>query len=110
ADVVVIEAARLVHGQLDDLLGAGCEADVAQDDTVAAPNDKLDSAADLVQLDAKVTQHLRGYSIALADEAQKQMLGANIIMVEALGFFLCEAQYFASPLRKLIESVAIVHF
>jgi hypothetical protein len=30
-------------------------------------------------------------------------------MVEALGFFLCEAQDFASPLRKLIESVSVVH-
>jgi len=30
-------------------------------------------------------------------------------MVEALGFFLCQAQHFASPLGKLIESVSVVH-
>jgi hypothetical protein len=38
------------------------------------------------------------------------VLGADVIMVEALGFFLCEAQNFASPLRKLFESFSVVHW
>ena len=58
ADVVVVEAARLVDGELDDLLGARREADLAEHGAVAAPDDELDGGADLVQLDAEVGEHL----------------------------------------------------
>src|SRR5260370_14976309 len=47
--------------------------------------------------------------MARGHEAQEQMLGADVIMVEALGFILRQAQHLARPLRKLLEQVAIVH-
>ena len=42
ADVVVVEAARLVHRQLDHLLGPWSQADLARDGSVAAADDELD--------------------------------------------------------------------
>ena len=58
ADVVVVEAPRLVDGQLDHLLGARRQADLADDRPVAAADDELDGGADLVELDAQVLEHL----------------------------------------------------
>ena len=48
ADVVVIEAARFLDGQLDDLLGARREVDIADDHAVAAANDELYGATDFI--------------------------------------------------------------
>ena len=41
ADVVVVEPARFVDGQLDDLLGTRRQADLAQDGAIAAYRDAL---------------------------------------------------------------------
>ena len=82
ADVVVVQAARLVDRQLDDLLGARREADLAEDRAVAAADDELDGRADLVQLDAEVGEDLGGYAVALADEAEEEVLGADVVVVD----------------------------
>src|SRR5215831_364534 len=94
ADVVMVETPSLIH---------------RQHDTVTAPNDKFDRTADFVEFHTEIAEHLGRDPVALADQTQQQMLGADIIMVEALGFFLCEAQHLASPLRKLIKSFFVVH-
>ena len=92
ADVAVVEAAGLVDGELDDLLGARSEADLAHDGAVAAADDELDGGADLVELDAEVGEDLGGDAFAFADEAEEEVLGADVVVVEALGFFLGEGQ------------------
>ena len=58
ADVVVVEPARFVDGELDHLLGARSQADLADDRPVAAADDELDGGADLVELDAQVVEDL----------------------------------------------------
>ena len=67
-NVMMVEAARLIHRQLDDFLGAGGEPDFTEHNAVTAPDDEFDGAADLIQFDAKVAQNFRGYSITLAYE------------------------------------------
>src|SRR5260370_37638793 len=47
------------------------------------------------------------YPIALAHEAQEQVLGAHGIVLEALGLFVRQAQHPAGALGKLLEPVAI---
>ena len=105
ADVVVVEPARLVDGQLDHLLGARREADFAQHRAVAAPDDELDSRADLAQLDAEVGEHLGGDAVALAHQAEQQVLGADVVVVEALRLFLRQRQHSAGALGELVESI-----
>src|SRR5260370_20766641 len=70
---------------------------------------RLGGVGVFVQQHARFAQNFRRHSVALTDEAKEEMLGPDVIMVEALGFFLCQAQHFASPLGKLIESVSVVH-
>ena len=108
ADVAVVEPARLFDGELDDLLGARRQANLAGHRLLAAADDEFDGGADLVELDAEVVEDLGGYTVAFANEAEEQVLGANVVVVEALGFFLCEGQNAARSFRKLVESVC--HF
>ena len=105
ADVVVVEAARLIDGEFDDLLGARREADLAEHGAVAAPNDELHGGAHLAQLHAEIGQHLGGDAVALAHEAEQQVLGADVVVVEALGLFLGEGQDAPGSLGELVKAV-----
>ena len=105
ADVVVAEAACLVDGQLDDALRARSEPDVTDDRSVAATDDELDGGANLGQLDVHVLEHARGDALALADEPEQQVLGADVVVVEALRLVLGEGQHLPRSIGELVESV-----
>ena len=105
ADVVVAQAASLVDGQLDDLLGAGRQADLADDRPIAAADDELDRGADLGQLDVHVLEHARGDALALAHEPEQQVLGPDVVVVEALRLVLSQRQDLARAIRELVEAV-----
>src|SRR5581483_7724190 len=105
ADVLVVEPARLVDGQLDDLLCPWRQADLAHHHPVATADDELDGRANLVELDAHVRQNLGGYPLALADQPEQQMLGSDVVVVKALGLLLREGEDLPRSLRELVESV-----
>jgi hypothetical protein len=105
-DVVVIQPARLVDSELDDLLRARRQADFTQNRPVTAADDELDGRAHLVELDAEVRQHLRRHAVALADEAQQQVLGTDVVMVETLGLFLGQREDTARTLGEFVEPVS----
>jgi hypothetical protein len=88
ADVVVAEAPGFVHGELDDFLGAGGEADLTHDGSIAATDDELNGGAYLVQFDAEVREDFGGYALAFSYQAQEEMFGPYVVVVEAQGFFL----------------------
>ena len=104
-DVVVAQAPCLVDGQLDDALGARGEADLADDRAIAATDDELDRGADLGQLDVHVLEHARGDALALAHEPEQQMLGADVVVIEALRLILREGEDFSRPVGELVETV-----
>ena len=105
ADVVVAQAARLVDGQLDDALGARGQPDFADDRAIAAADDELDGGADLGQLDVHVLEHARGDTLALADEAEQQVLGADVVVVEPLRLVLSERQDLPCAVSELVEAI-----
>ena len=57
-DVVMAQAPRFVDGQLDDLLGAGSQADLTHHLALPAPDDEFDGTAHLGQLDAHDVRRL----------------------------------------------------
>ena len=85
------------------LLGARRQADIADDHCLAAADDELDRGADLGQLHAHIAQHARGDAVALADQPEQQVLGADVVVVEALRLFLGERQDFPGPFREFVE-------
>ncbi len=105
ADVVVAETAGLVDGQLDDALGARRQPDLADDRPIAPADDELDGRPDLGQLDVHVLEHARGDTLALAHEAEEQVLGADVVVVEPLRLVLSQRQDLASAVRELVETI-----
>ena len=88
ADVVVVEPSRLVDRQLDHLLGARGQSDIAGHRAITATDDELDGTAHLVQLDAEIAEHLGRDTLAFADQTEQQVLSTDVVVVEALRFLL----------------------
>ncbi len=105
ADVVVAEPASLVDGELDDALRARGEPDLTDDRAVATADDELDGRPDLGELDVHVLEDARGDTLALADEAEEQMLRADVVVVEPLRLVLSQGQDLARAIRELVEAI-----
>ena len=105
ADVVVSQAARLVDGELDDPLGARRQADLADHRAIPATDDELDRRPDLGQLDVHVLEDACGNALPLAHEAEEQVFGADVVVVEPLRLVLSERQDLARAVRELVKPV-----
>ena len=105
ADVVVAEATGLVDGQLDDALGARGQPDLTDDRAVAAADDELDGRAHLGQLDVHVLEHARSHALPFPDQAEQEVLRADVVVVEALRFVLREREDLASAVGELVEPI-----
>ena len=106
ADVVVAELQRLAQGQLQHLLGARGERDVAGRLLLTLADDVLHLLAHGIQRDVEGLQRLRGDTLALVDEAEQDVLGADVVVVEHLRLFLGEDDHPAGPVGKALEHLA----
>ena len=105
ADIVVAHEARLVDGQLNHPLGAGGQGGLAKGRAFAAADCALDGADNLAGLHAQLAQNLDGNAVFLAHKAEQQMLGADIVVVEAQRFFLGQRQNATRTLGEAIQFV-----
>ena len=105
ADVVVPQAAGLVDGQLDDPLGARGQADLADDRAIAAADDELDRGAHLGQLDVHVLEHAGRHALTFPDQAEQEVLRADVVVVEALGLLLRQGEDLARAVGELVEPI-----
>ena len=89
ADVVMAQVAGLFHRVLDDLLGPRRLRQLAHGDHVgAALHELLHLQADLAEVDVQVLQHVGGHAAAFLDQAQQDVLGADVFVVEPLGLLV----------------------
>ena len=88
ADVVVAQGQGLAQGQFEDLLRPRREGDLALRLVVALAHDAGDLTADLFQGDFERAQHARGHPVGLAQEAEQQVLGADVVVPQDPGLFL----------------------
>ena len=102
-DVVVSELEGLAQRQFEDLLGAGRERNVAAGRLGALADDVDDLLANGVEADAHGLQGAGGDAFAFVDEAEKDVLGADVIVVEKTSFFLGQDNDSASPLGESLE-------
>ena len=103
ADVVVAELQRLAQRQLEHLLGARREGDVPRRRRAALPDDLLDLAADGLEADVQRLERLRGDALTLVDEAEEDVLGADVVVVEEARFLLGEDDHPAGPVSEAFE-------
>ncbi|VEH93125.1 Protein of uncharacterised function (DUF3170) (plasmid) [Tsukamurella tyrosinosolvens] len=103
ADVVVAELQRLAQRELQDLLGTGREGDVARRGLLPLPDDLLDLAAHSLQGDAQRFEGLGRHAFTLMDQAQEDVLGADVVVIEHPGFFLRQDDDAASAVGEPLE-------
>ena len=56
----------------------------------------------LVEIDVQVREYGRGYAFPLTDEAQKDVLGAHIIMLEADRLLPRHRQHFSDTVGEVV--------
>lgn len=105
SNVVMVLASRFVERKLNDASRPWGKPDLALRRAFTAPDDELYGGSYLLELYAHVCEHARGNAIALTDKTQQQMLGADIVVIEAGGFLVREAQHLPRSLRELVESL-----
>ena len=66
--------------------------------------DELDDLlAHPVQVGAQPDQHLRGHPVALVDEAEQDVLGADVVVLEHPGLVLSQNHNTPRPVGKPLE-------
>ena len=108
ADVVVAEAERLAQGQLEDLLGAGRERDLAGGDLLAGADDPDDLRAHALDRDVERLEHAGREALLLAEQAEQDVLGADVVVLELPRLFLGKDDDLAGSLCKSLEHVVTV--
>ena len=104
ADVVVVEVAGLLDRVLDDLLGPRRLGQLAHGDHLGAALDELlDLEADLAQVDVEVLEDVGADSGALLDEAEQDVLGPDVLVVEPLGLLVGEGHHLAGSVGESFE-------
>jgi hypothetical protein len=104
ADVVVPQVRGLLHGQLEHLLRAGREGQLAhRHHRRAGLDDLLDLGADLVQVDRHVLEHVGRDAGALLDEAEQDVLGAEVLVVEPLGLLAGQVHHLLGAVCEAVE-------
>ena len=109
ADVVVAELQGLAQAQLEDALGARGEGNVALDRLLTLADDLDDGGADGLALDLHGLQGLGGNALTLGDQAEQQVLRADVVVLETASLVLCEHDDPASAVGKAFEH-ASPHF
>ncbi|MBB5626779.1 hypothetical protein BJ981_002478 [Sphaerisporangium krabiense] len=88
ADVVVAQLQGFAERQLKDLLGARGEGDVPRRRRLALADDLLDLLTHTFKTDAEALKSLGGNAFALMDQAKKNVLSADVVVVEHPSLFL----------------------
>ena len=101
ADVVVVQIAGFFHRVFDDLLGPRRLRQLAHRDHVGPALDELfDFEADFPQVDIEVLEHVGRHAAPFLDEPQQDVLGADVFVVEPLGFLVGQLHHFPGPIRE----------
>ena len=105
ADVVVAQLQRFAETQLQDLLCTRSKRNVPGGSLLALPDDFLHLFAHSLKGNIQRFESFRGDTFALVDETQQDVLGANVVVVEHLGFFLCQDDDSTRPVGKPLKHV-----
>ena len=100
ANIVVAQLQRLAQRQFQYLLGPRGERDVTGGSGLALPNKFLHLGTHRVQGNIHGLQRLRSHAFTLVDEAQQQVLTADVAVIQQPGFFLGKHNYATGAVSK----------
>jgi hypothetical protein len=99
----VAERERLAQRQLEDLLGARRERDLAGGDLLAGSDDADDLGADALHGDVERLEHAGGKAFFLTEKSEQDVLGADVVVLEGPGLLLGKDDDLAGPLCESFE-------
>ncbi len=103
ADVVVAEAERLAQRELEHLLGSRRERDLARGDLLARSDDPDDLSAYALDRDIERLEYAGRQPFLFAEEAEQNVLSADVVVLERPRFFLSQDDYLAGSLCESLE-------
>src|SRR5439155_11649348 len=103
ADVVVAEGERLTQRELEHLLGARRERDLAGRDLVALADAPGDLRAHLFHGDVERLEDARGETFLLPEQAQKNVFRADVVVLESARLVLSQDDDLTSPFGEAFE-------
>ncbi len=103
ADVVVAQAQRLAQRQLQHLLGARRERDLAGGDLLAGADDAHDLRAHALDRDVERLEHAGRKALLFAQQTEQDVLGADVVVLERPRLFLRQDDHLAGSLCKSLE-------
>ena len=103
ADVVVAQAQRLAQRELEHLLRARRERDLPGGDLLAGADDAHDLRAHALDGDVEALEHARGQALLLAQQAEQDVLGADVVVLERPRLLLRENDHLAGPFCESLE-------
>ena len=102
ADVSVIERLGFLGREREDFFHARRVGNVADHFLVGAGADLfLDFHADGFEVDAHALQHVHGDALPQLDQAEQQMLRAEKIVIETVGFLACQREHLLRARREI---------
>ena len=103
ADVVVAERQRLAQRELEHLLRARRERDLAGRDLVTLADDAGDLRAHLLHGDVERLEHPRSETFLLAQQAEQDVLRADVVVLQRPRLVLREDDDLAGPFGESLE-------
>ena len=103
ADVVVAERESLAERELQHLLRARRERDLPARHLVALADDARHLGPHLLDGDVEGLEHPRGQAFLLAEEAEQDVLGADVVVLQGTGFVLREDDDLPGTLCEPLE-------
>ncbi len=108
ADVVVTELQGLAQRELQHLLGAGREGDVSGGGRLPLADDLFDLLAHGLERDVQRLERLGGDALALVDQPEQDVLGADVVVVEHPRLFLGENHNPSGSIGETFEHVSVL--
>ena len=103
ADVVVAERQRLAQRELEHLLRARRERDLAGRDLVTLADDAGDLRPHLLDRDVERLEHARGKPFLLAQQAEQDVLRSDVVVLQCPRLVLRENDDLTSPFGESLE-------
>jgi hypothetical protein len=108
ANVIVAQLQRFAQAQLEHLFGARRERNVAGRLLLTLANDVLHLLAHGIERDAQRFERLRSDTLALVNEAEQNVFGADVVVVEHLGLFLGQHHHATGTVGKSLKHLGLL--